>query len=246
MKAIIVEDEFAPRETLKAKLAENHPDIQVIAACENAETALIDILRLKPDLIFLDIQLPGNNGLWLAEQLITLTCDTFVPPQVIFTTAFTDSAYLLKAFALAAVDYLIKPVAVDSLAKAVERCRQRQKSNTGLQTLMDTLDNEHLLRFRNYSGLLLLRPDDITCIRADGNYSVITLDDGKTEDIFESLGEIERRLPTDIFIRTGRSQIVNRRYIRKINTRKSSVTIVTPHTSFDLEVPENGIKALKN
>jgi two-component system LytT family response regulator len=116
MKAIIIEDEFHPREMLIKKLQDYHPDIEIVAVCENAELGLVKIIQLHPDLIFLDIQMPEHNGIWLAEQLSELACDSFLCPGIIFTTAFTDTEYLLKAFKLAAIDYLVKPIDVEALA----------------------------------------------------------------------------------------------------------------------------------
>jgi two-component system LytT family response regulator len=245
MRAIIIEDEFHPRETLIQKLREKHPDIQVLVACENAESGLIEILRQQPDLLFLDIQLPEKNGLWLAEKINELACDTFVPPAVIFTTAYSDSHYLLEAFRLAAVDYLIKPIALDSLAQAIERVKTRKNTSQMLPTLIDTLQKENILRFKNFSGLILLKAADIVYFEADGNYSILHLANGETEDIFERLGEIEKVLPADIFLRAGRSLIINRSYIRKIDTRKSLLQIATADFSTNLEVPEKVVKMLK-
>jgi two-component system LytT family response regulator len=245
MKAIIIEDEFYPRETLIQKLSEKHPDIQVVAACENAENGVLEILRLQPDLLFLDIQLPEKNGLWLAEKIAEMACDTFTPPAVIFTTAYTDSHYLLEAFRLAAVDYLIKPIALDSLAQAIDRVKTRRNSSQIQPTLIDALQKENILRFKNFNGLILLKVADIAYFEADGNYAILHFANGETEDIFERLGEIERRLPADIFLRAGRSLIINRNYIRKIDTRKSTLQIASNDFSTTLEVPENIIKLLK-
>ena len=90
---IIVEDEELPRLSLKSKLETYHPDIEILAMCENAESALECILRNRPQILFLDIQLPGQNSMWLLEQLQ----QTGKLPQIIFTTAYTDPEYLLKA-----------------------------------------------------------------------------------------------------------------------------------------------------
>jgi two-component system LytT family response regulator len=245
IRTIIVEDEYHPRLTLQQKLVENCPDIEVIAACETAETALIEILRQQPDLIFLDIQLPDKNGLWLADQLHQMSCATFTPPGIIFTTAFSDSEYLFNAIRLAAIDYLVKPVMIDSLLLAIGRFKKRSNPNGSVQTLMQAIRNEKILKFKNYNGILLLKPMDIAYFLADGNYAQIYLANGKSDEIFERLGEIEKNLPDDIFLRAGKSLIVNRKYVRQINTRKSTVQIMTSAMSANLNVSENGVKQLK-
>lgn len=245
IRALIVEDEFHPRQTLQQKLVENHPEIEVIAACEDAESALVEILRKQPDLLFLDIQLPDKNGLWLADQLGLMSCETFTPPGIIFTTAFSDSEYLLNAIRLAAIDYLVKPIMLDSLSLAINRFKKRNSPSSNVQTLMNVIQQEKILKLKNFGGLLLLKPEDIAFVKADGNYAQVMLANGEVEEIFERLGEIEKNLPKEIFIRASKSLIINRKYIRQINTKKSIVQIVTPFVSYDLSFSEGGIKQLK-
>jgi two-component system LytT family response regulator len=245
IRAIIVEDEYHPRMTLKQKIEEKYPDIEIISLCESAESALIEILRLQPELLFLDIQLQGENGLWLAEQMYKLACETFCPPCVIFTTAYTDSEYLLRAFQLAAVDYLVKPIAIDKLEVAIDRFRSKINASSSLGIMMNTFEKENIMRFRSSNGLILLREDDITFVRADGNYSEMGLANGNREDIFERLGEIEAKLPKGNFERFGKSFIINKKYIRRLNFKKNIIQMSTPQITFDIEAPSVVIKLLK-
>ncbi len=246
IRAIVVEDEFHPRQTLLQKLAEFHPEIEVVAACENAETALVEILRQQPRLLFLDIHLPGKNGLWLADQLNQLSCDTFTPPGIIFTTAYNDSEYLLNAIRVAAIDYLIKPVLIDSLSLAISRFRKRTDTFSTARSLMDAIQNEKLFRFKSVNGLLLCKAEDIAYVEGDRNYARMALANGEFEAIFERLGEIEQVLPVDIFSRIGKSLIVNKRYVRRINARKSTVQLVTPLATYIVEVSAGALKQLKS
>ena len=243
IRTIIIEDEYSPRQMLREKLERNFSDIEIIAECENAEDALINILRLRPDLLFLDIQMPGKNGLWLADELMQMKGDTFTPPDIIFTTGYTYPEYLLKAFELAAIDYLVKPVSVESLEKGVARYRERAGVSTGLQNLMDALDKEKLLKFKSFNGLFLLRPDDIVYVEADRDYACMFFANGAKEDVFERLGEIEKKLPPETFLRTGKSAIVNRKYIRKISD--STLLLVTHSTSYQVEISRSAAKQLK-
>ena len=242
-RIIIIEDEYSPRQMLRDKLERHFPDMEIVAECESAEDALIEILRLRPDLLFLDIQMPGKNGLWLADELIRLKGTSFTPPDIIFTTGYTYPEYLLKAFELAAIDYLVKPVGVENLEKAIARYRQRAGTTTGLQNLKEAIDEEKLLRFKSYNGLFLLRPDDIVYVKADRDYACMFFATGAKEDVFERLGEIEKKLPPEIFIRTGKSVIVNRKYIRKITDTK--LQLVTPSTSYTVEISREAIRQLK-
>ena len=244
IRVIIVEDEYSPRKMLGEKLKQHFPDIQVVAECENAEDALIEILRLRPDLLFLDIQMPGKNGLWLADELLRLNGDTFSSPDIIFTTGYTYSEYLLKAFELAAIDYLVKPVNVEQLKKAVARFIERTGATTGIQNLMNALNNDILLKFKSYNGLFLLRPDDIAYIEAERDYAFMYFANGTKEDVFERIGEIEKKLPADIFLRTGRSIIVNRQYIRKITD--TTLQLTTHAANYKVEVSREAIRQLKD
>ena len=242
-KVIIIEDEFSPRQMLREKLGQYFSDIEIVAECENAEDALLEILRLRPDLLFLDIQMSGKNGLWLADELLRMKGETFTPPDIIFTTGYTYSEYMLKAFELAAIDYLVKPVKVEDLEKSVARYRERAGITTGLQNLSDAIHNEKLLKFKSYNGLFLLRPDDIVYVEADRDYACMFFANGTKEDVFERLGEIEKKLPPDTFLRTGKSVIINRQYIRKISDK--ALQLVTPTASYKVEISKEAIKQLK-
>lgn len=243
IRVIIIEDEYSPRQMLREKLERNFSDMQIIAECESAEDALIEVLRLRPDLLFLDIQMPEKDGLWLADELMRMKGDTFIPPDIIFTTGYTYPEYLLKAFELAAIDYLVKPVNPDSLEKAVARYRERAGTTTGLQNLMDTINEYKLLKFKSYNGLFLLRPDDIVYVEADRDYARMFFANGVKEDVFERLGEIEKRLPSETFLRTGKSIIINRKYIRKITD--NTLQLATPATSYLVEISREAIRQLK-
>ena len=243
VRIIIIEDEYSPRQMLREKLEQHFPDMEIIAECENAEDALIAILQLRPDLLFLDIQMPGKDGLWLADELMRMKGDTFTPPDIIFTTGYTYSEYLLKAFELAAIDYLVKPVSVDSLEKAVARYRERAGTTTGLQNLMEAISEEKLLKFKSYNGLFLLRPDDIVYVEADRDYAFMFFANGVKEDVFERLGEIEKKLPAETFIRAGKSVIINRKYIRKITD--TALQLATSAASYQVEISREAIRQLK-
>ena len=243
-RVIIIEDEYSPLQMLREKLEQHFPDMEIVAECENAEEALIEILRLRPDLLFLDIQMAGKNGLWLADELMRMKGETFAPPDIIFTTGYTYPEYLLKAFELAAIDYLVKPVGAESLRKAVERYRERAGISTGMQNLMDAIREEKLLKFKSFNGLFLLRPDDIAYVEADREYARMFFAGGaKEEEVFERLGEIEKKLPPETFLRTGKSAIVNRKYIRKITD--TTLHLATPAASFQVEISRSAIRELK-
>ena len=241
-RVIIIEDESLPRRMLREKLEHNFPDLEIVAECESAETALVEVLRLRPDLIFLDIQMSGMSGLWLADRLAGMRADTFNPPDVIFTTGYTYSEYLIKAFEVAAIDYLVKPVGIESLSKAIDRWRHRT-GDGGLNGLIGAMERGCLLRFKSWNGVFLFRPEDIAYIEADRDYACAWLANGTKEDIFERLGEIERRLPAAEFVRAGKSVVINRRYIRKLTD--TAVHLATQSTGYIVEISRAAVKELK-
>lgn len=237
--AIIVEDEELPRLSLQSKLETYHPDILILDMCDNCDDALESILRHKPQLLFLDIQLPGKNSLWLIEQLEKI----MKLPLIIFTTAFTDPEYLIKAIKVSAVDYLNKPISIIELAQAVEKAKKRLQSEQPTAQSMGPKQ----FTFKTYNSILVASCDDIVYCEADGNYTNITLLKGKTELVFERLGEIADRLLCDKkFIRVGRSLIINKKYIHKINTKDSTCILVANSNSHTLSVPHSAFSQLKS
>lgn len=235
---ILVEDEELPRLSLKAKLATYHPEMEILDACEEAESALESILRHKPQILFLDIQLPGKDSLWLLEQLQQTGMKL---PQLIFTTAFTDSRYLLKAIKFSAVDYLNKPVGIVELAQAVEKAKKRIREE--LSQEQQAVEKKYT--FSTFNSILVVGCDEIVFFRADGNYARLILLHGKSELVFERLGEIEEKLDKGLFFRAGRSLILNRKYIHKINVKDSSCTMLAGEYSCNLPVSRTFIARLK-
>jgi len=243
IRVIIIEDEHSPRQLLKEKLERHFPEIEIVAICENAEAALKSILQLSPDLLFLDIELPGKNGLWLADELMQMKNENFTSPDVIFTTSYTYSEYLLKAFELAAIDYLVKPVILDNLEKAIDRYLHRTGITSGLQNLVDAINKEKLLKFKSFNGLLLLRPDDIAYVEADRNYACMFLANGAKETVFEKLSDIEKKLPAETFLRAGKSIIVNRKYTHKITD--TTLQLITSSTRFLVQISRKAAREMK-
>lgn len=235
--AIILEDEELPRLSLKSKLETYHPDIQILDMCDNCDDALESILRHKPQLLFLDIQLPGKTSLWLVEQLEKM----MKLPLIIFTTAYTDPEYLIKAIKISAVDYLQKPVNLMELSQALEKVRKKlseEKTTTQKPDLQQ-------YRFKTYNSHLILSSSEIVYIQADGNYAQIRLLDDKEELAFERLGEIEHRLDDSIFVRAGRSLIINKMYLHKLNYKESSCQLSTPNAKYNLSIPRAVFDELK-
>lgn len=234
-RAIIVEDERLPRLSLLQKLETYHPDIEVVACCESYEDALTAILRHRPDILFLDIQLQGHTTLELLRELK----EAIPLPHIIFTTAYSNSEYLLQAIRFAAADYLLKPVDVSDLAKAIRRIEERDAQAP------QPAAPSGKVPFRTLNGTLYAGKDEVVYARACGNYSSMMLIEGE-EIVLERLGVIESKLREGHFIRAGRNLLLNRDLIYKVNRRHRSCTLRTPGgQEFCVELSAGGLEAVE-
>ena len=237
IKAIVVEDERLPRLALLQKLEDFRPMVEVVDSCDDYNKALSSILRHRPQLLFLDIQLQGQNALQLLDEL-----QKSIPlPHVIFTTAYNDREYLMKAIKLQAVDYLLKPIDRNELAIAISKIVNlyQQEAST------DNTDTGRKL-FKTTNGHLFISPDDILYVCADGNYAIVST---STDDVMvtESLIVIENRLKSDAFIRVDRKSVINKRHLYRINTKKNKCVFRAPDgTEKELALSQRGIRLLLN
>ncbi|PIQ47367.1 MAG: DNA-binding response regulator [Cytophagales bacterium CG12_big_fil_rev_8_21_14_0_65_40_12] len=205
MKALIIDDSDLARQELK-HLLKNRDDVQVIGEAENAEIAIEKIAELKPDLLFLDIQMPGKDGFELLQELDDA-------PEVIFTTAFNH--YAMKAFDHNALDYLQKPIKEDRLALALEKAavKIRDRSNK--------VSDKHILGLKNQvfvkdgESCWFVGLADIRILEIMGSYTRIYFKDQKPM-IPRSLNYMESRLDPEVFFRANRQQIINLKYIQRI------------------------------
>lgn len=235
LTAVVVEDERLPRLALLQKLEELRPQVEVVDSCDNYDAALTSILRHKPDVLFLDIQLQGRDSIALLEELRK----TMPLPYVIFTTAYADRRYLLSAIKLDAVDYLIKPIDKNELAIAVSIIIEHEER-------LQNDSSPARLSFRTANGKMYVQPNDIAFIEADGNYARITTF-FDTEDILESLAALTRSLDPDIFVRTDRSTIVNIQLISKINIRRRlCIMRDTEGHTLTLQLSKSSLDTLNN
>ncbi len=202
-RAIIVDDERLARRELRSLLAE-HPYIEIAGEAESAAQALELARAVEPDVIFLDIKMPGASGFDLVEQLD-------VPCRVIFVTAY--DAYALRAFEVNALDYLLKPINPERLAAALARLTANDAAPAQTPRKLDYTDRLFLEMDERAQFLKL---DRIVCLRAAGDYSELVTTDGKTSLILKSLKEWEERLPEKHFARIHRSTIVNLDYVERI------------------------------
>ena len=211
IRAVIIDDERLARNELKKLLLE-FPEIEVIAEAANANEGIEKIDSLNPDLVFLDIQMPGKTGFDMLAELEKA-------PDVIFTTAYDD--YALKAFEVNALDYLLKPVEPRRLADALQKLHLEEHNDREGMTDEEISINKSLLHetdqvfVKDGERCWFVKLADIRLFESVGNYAKIYFG-GNKPLILKSLNALEERLDEKVFFRANRKHIVNLRLIEKI------------------------------
>jgi two-component system LytT family response regulator len=218
-KVIIVDDEKAGRQLINEYL-EDYPGLIVLGEANNGVDAVKIINEFKPDLVFLDIQMPGMTGFDVLQHLEEL-------PQIIFSTAYDQ--YALKAFEVHAVDYLLKPYTKDRFKIAVERLFQSNETNKaeGLthSLLMESANYPAKILVQSQNKLVTVAIEDVIRIEAFGDYSKLVTED-KTYLSNYGISTLEEKLNPSIFIRVHRSSIINLNKVKELNKYTKSYDVV--------------------
>jgi two-component system LytT family response regulator len=201
-RAIIVDDERLARKDMNSLLAE-FKNIEVVGEADSVATAAKLIKEKEPDIVFLDIQMPGESGFDLLEK-------TDVQAKVIFVTAFDEHA--IRAFEVDAVDYLMKPVSPERLRKAIEKVEKEDVQRVGSKR---SLGFDETMFLTINTSLKFIKVSSILCVEAAGDYSQIITSDGKKGIVQKSMTEWEERLPENHFCRIHRSTIINLEYVSR-------------------------------
>lgn len=210
---LIIDDEKLARELLREYLS-SFPDIEIIGECSKGSEAVEQIDKLKPDLIFLDVQMPGMTGFDVLDEIAHV-------PYVIFTTAYDH--YAIKAFEKNAVDYLLKPLDQERFKLAVERARQRKKTeSSNIEDLLSSMHThtprtsyESHIFVQKSEKLFNLPVEEIIYLEASGDYTIIS---AKNDQYVSSsgIGKLEEIMNPDMFLRVHRSTIINVNYLKEI------------------------------
>src|SRR5688572_18615445 len=223
MRAIIIDDERLARQELK-NLLSAYKEIDVVDECNNAETALEKINVLKPDLIFLDIQMPGKNGFELLKELQ----DT---PDIIFVTAYDD--YAIRAFEVNALDYLLKPIQPQRLAEAIKKILSREAAEKRDLSIPLT-DNDQVF-VKDGEKCWFIKLSEIRLFESEGNYVRVYFEKNKPL-ILKSLNTLDERLNNRIFFRASRKHIINLKWIETIENWFNGGLLVTLKGGEKLEI----------
>jgi two-component system LytT family response regulator len=202
-RALIVDDERLARKDLRSLLAD-HPIIEVVGEADSVKSAAELLQSQKPDLIFLDVQMPGESGFDLLEKYD-------VQARVIFVTAFDE--YALRAFDVEAMDYLLKPVSPERLRQSIERLGHHLEASSENRESLKYADTM-FLTLNNH--LKFIRVSSIVCIQAAADYTELFLTDARKGLTAKTMAEWESRLPANHFCRIHRGTIINLEHVRHI------------------------------
>jgi two-component system LytT family response regulator len=221
---ILADDEVLARQKLR-QLLRDEPEVDIVGECASASETVELVRIVKPDLLFLDIRMPGMDGF---DVIGDLSCQPGLPmPAIIFTTAYDQ--YALRAFEVHALDYLLKPFTPDRLRSAIQRVRERvlrRASETELDGQSESA-REHTTRivFKSRGRILFLPVADIRWIGAEENY--VRLCTGQdTHLLRETMSHLESRLDPQSFLRVHRSFIVNLNYVKEVCTEQDGESVV--------------------
>ncbi|HZY78585.1 MAG TPA: response regulator [Cyclobacteriaceae bacterium] len=238
---VIVDDEKLARDLLKEYL-ENYPDIEVLDEADQGTDAVEKIDKLKPDIVFLDVQMPGMTGFDVLEDLEH-------EPYVIFVTAYDQ--YAIKAFEKNAVDYLLKPLDEERFRNAVNRALKRKTlEHSSIEDLLSSMKSERKGAYDTHifvqksEKLFNLPVDEIVYLEASGDYTIITT---KADQFVSSsgIGKLEEILNPEVFIRVHRSTIVNVNYLKEIERHFNGGMVVKMQSGKSFPVSRTYAKLIR-
>ncbi|OQP57980.1 LytR/AlgR family response regulator transcription factor [Niastella populi] len=214
INALIIDDEPKNIRILRGLLNESCPEVRIIGEAVSAETAIPLIAETRPDLVFLDIEMPHGNAFDLLDKIMPIDF------EIIFITAF--DAYTLKAFKYSALDYLLKPVSIDELKTAVQKAKERirfKNINVQLQNLMFNINkpnsNLQKIALPNNDGLVFVQLAQIIRFEARGGYTYVHTTENQKYVSSRIIKEYEEILPAEIFFRIHNSHIINLNFVKK-------------------------------
>lgn len=227
IRTLIIDDERLARAELK-RLLQEFGSIEIVGEAANADEGIEQIDNLHPDLIFLDIQMPGKTGFDMLAELS-------FPPNVIFTTAYDD--YALKAFEVNALDYLMKPIDPQRLAEAVHKLEKHIGKSQAIQDdpSKKLLTDKDQVFVKDGEKCWFVRLEDVRLFESTGNYTKVYFGQNRPL-ILKSLNALEERLDEKYFFRTSRKHIVNLKWIENVEPYFNSGLLLTLKGGENVEV----------
>ena len=240
LTAVIIDDE---PEAIKGLLAlvSDIENLEISGTSSQPEKAVGLCLKTRPDIVFLDINMPGTDGFAVVQELH----EHHFFPYTIFTTAWDQ--FTLQAIKAGAFDYLLKPIDRKELRAAVQKAMDNKASHSieqRIESLERAVKNHRKLRFNTRSGFIMIHPDEIFYIEADANYSEIFYNKTKREVVSMNLGAVEAMLP-EHFIRISRSIIINSTWLTKLSEVQKKCWLRKDNEEQEFSVPEKQMATIK-
>lgn len=232
LTAIIIDDEQKSREGLEAMLHNMVEGVSVVATADSVTTGIKAIVKNKPDIVFLDIEMPKRDGFELFDAFDSIDF------EVVFTTAHEQ--YASKAFRTTAIDYLIKPIDISLLKEAVERARKKRdkdKVNKNFEVFvnnMKTNKNNQQIAISSSDGLLFIKIDNIIYLRGDGAYTYFFLKSGERITTSKNLKEYEDLLSEYDFFRVHKSSLIHLHEMKKYVRGEGGYVVMSNGDSVDV------------
>lgn len=231
MTAVLIDDEKNALEVLQLQLNRFCVDVNIVAAANGGIKGIEAIKKYKPDLVFLDIEMPHKNGFDVLNETKEYNY------KVVFTTAYDQFA--IKAFKFSAIDYLLKPIDITELQQAVEKAKQ--SSNSSLDEKMKLFfqqyqpqNNKELIALPVGDAMQFFKQDDIIRCESDSNYTYIFLTSGKKILLAKTLKEIEEALSGLSFFRIHQSHLVNMNHVSKFSKSEGSYVVMTDGSTLNI------------
>lgn len=239
LKALIVDDEKDARDVLKYMLLKEK-SIDVIEEADSTESALLKFMESKPDVVFLDLVMPGKNGMQFIELLKKQKIDT----HIVIVSAYKDMA--IEAIKNEVYDFLLKPIVPRKLKSIVKKVMDinTQREQHDLGNLLDNMKQDTILKLSSTNSHILINPEQILYLEAEGSYTHIHLEDGKIEIANTYLGKLEGILSDYSFFRIGRSHLINLDKLWRANKSDSSCILLANKKEVKLHGSKKQIKEL--
>jgi len=241
-KVIIVDDE-EKAQRLTRNLLKQYSEIEVLGTAFNVDDAFELVEKTKPDVIFLDVEMPVKNGFELVKMLHKAN----YKPEIVFVTAYDK--YAIEAFKYAAFNYLLKPIEKEELHKTIIRLNEKkgtENNNDKFQYLINCLEPNNRIKLNTRVGYILIEPEDIIYCEADGSYSNIYLRNNSSQISTFNLGKIETLLTEKHFFRISRSVIINLNFLSEVNRKMKRCIIQFDGKEKVFDIPRKHLKLLEN
>jgi two-component system LytT family response regulator len=241
ISTFLIDDEISALENLEQLLA-GYAFIKILGRITESSGAVETIIQHRPDLLFLDIQMPGKSGFEIVSELT----QKGYRPAIIFVTAFDHFA--IDAIRLAAFDFLVKPIDPQELKQSLERLmneKRERNRDEQLKLLLERTITKQKIKVSTAGGFTMIDPDEIVYVNADWNYAEIFISNGKSEMVTINLGSLEELLPVHNFFRISRSVIINTSFLTKVSRTKRLAYLQKAGMEYTFNIPLLNIRKLE-